>query len=522
MGALIYSLVSVFQSAPGYMDAEYYTATGVQLASGNGFREPFIWNYLNNPQGLPAPSHLYWMPLASIMAALGGLIGGINFIWMRVLFILTAALLVPAAVAISRRWVSEKRFTWLAGVCAAFSGVYWIYLTLPETFGLYMLTGAALIGLVGGVEWLRIGKFKSFVLGISIGILTGLMHLTRADGILWLAGGLIWIAVVLVFDQRRLETSNILRIVIIFAAIVGGYFLIMGAWYLRNINLFGTLMPPGNSRVLWLTDYNQTYNLTLTQLTYENWTHSGAGVILLSRWEALKLNLANFLVGQGGIVFLPLTAAGIWKLRKDNRIRFMLFMWLLTFLTMTIVFPFAGARGGYFHSSAAFQLYFWALAAVGLEIITTWGAQKRGWNSRQAFAVFGSGLAVIAVIISVYFFYSRVIGKNPNQPVWNQSERAYQKVDGVLNNLGISDDEVAVVNNPPGFYLATGRPSIVVPNGGIENLLAAARRYDAGYLILEQAQANLQDLYASPGDQPGLDYLTSIDGIHIFRILMYE
>ena len=70
LGALIYSLVSVFQTTPGYMDAEYYAATALQLAGGKGFQEPFIWNYLNQPAGIPAPSHLYWMPLASILAAL--------------------------------------------------------------------------------------------------------------------------------------------------------------------------------------------------------------------------------------------------------------------------------------------------------------------------------------------------------------------------------------------------------------------------------------------------------------------
>src|SRR4029453_16727486 len=53
------------------MDADYYFAGGVQLASGKGFTEPYIWNYLSDPQGLPHPSHTYWMPLASIISALG-------------------------------------------------------------------------------------------------------------------------------------------------------------------------------------------------------------------------------------------------------------------------------------------------------------------------------------------------------------------------------------------------------------------------------------------------------------------
>ena len=55
--------VAQFQSSPGYMDADYYYATGLVLAEGQGFTEPFLWNYLDNPSGLPHPSHAYWMPM---------------------------------------------------------------------------------------------------------------------------------------------------------------------------------------------------------------------------------------------------------------------------------------------------------------------------------------------------------------------------------------------------------------------------------------------------------------------------
>jgi len=519
LGLLIYTLISIFQTAPGYMDSEYYTAGGIQLASGKGFQEPFIWNYLNNPEGIPAPSHLYWMPLASILAALGGMIGNVVFSWLRIPFIILAALLVPVTVSLSQRWLNDKRDAWLSGICALFTGVYCIYLTLPETFGLYMLGGACLLSLVGGADWLHAGKKKMVGLGLCAGLLTGLMHLSRADGILWLAGALIWSEGTLIFGKKSAGRDRILRIVIVLFMILGGYLLIMAGWYLRNLNLFGTWMPPGNSRVLWLTDYNQTYNLHISELNFSQWVRSGAESILISRWNALKLNLANLLVGQGGIVFLPLTVIAIWKYRKDSRIQFMLFIWLVTFLVMTIIFPFAGARGGYLHSSAACQLYLWVLVPVGLEQLTDWGAIKRGWNSRQAFKVFGCCLAFVAFILSSFFYYTRVVGPNPSQPVWNQSERTYREVDRAIGDLGITPDEIGAVNNPPGYYLATSRSSIVIPNGDIEQLLTAARRYNATYLLLEAGQVNLQELYANPGDRPELDFMADVNGVQVYRIL---
>ena len=76
VGLLVPFGISRFQSRPGYMDADYYFVGGMQLAEGKGFTEPYLWNYLDDPSGLPHPSHTYWMPLASIVSAAGMWITG--------------------------------------------------------------------------------------------------------------------------------------------------------------------------------------------------------------------------------------------------------------------------------------------------------------------------------------------------------------------------------------------------------------------------------------------------------------
>jgi hypothetical protein len=83
----------------------------------------------------------------------------------------------------------------------------------------------------------------------------------------------------------------------------------------------------------------------------------------------------------------------------------------------------------------------------------------------------------------------------------------------------ISREAVGVVNNPPGYYAATGRMAIVIPDGDVAELLKSARRYQASYLLLdENCPQALADLYAHPVDLPGLDHLGRLDGTHIFRI----
>src|SRR4030066_516223 len=75
---LLLVVMGKFEFSPGYMDAEYYFAGGLRLAQGYGFTEEILWNYLDDPTGLPHPSHVYWMPLTSILAAIGMVLTGMN------------------------------------------------------------------------------------------------------------------------------------------------------------------------------------------------------------------------------------------------------------------------------------------------------------------------------------------------------------------------------------------------------------------------------------------------------------
>ncbi|MEJ5201368.1 MAG: hypothetical protein WHV66_03960, partial [Anaerolineales bacterium] len=128
--------VAFLQSVPGYMDADYYYAGGVQLFRGNGFYESFLWNYLDDPSGLPHPSHTYWMPLTSLVAA-GGmfLAGSDDFLSARIFFILIAALLSPGSALITFAFTRNRNTAMLTGWWAVFSGFYLIYITNTDSFG---------------------------------------------------------------------------------------------------------------------------------------------------------------------------------------------------------------------------------------------------------------------------------------------------------------------------------------------------------------------------------------------------
>jgi len=76
-----------------------------------------------------------------------------------------------------------------------------------------------------------------------------------------------------------------------------------------------------------------------------------------------------------------------------------------------------------------------------------------------------------------------------------------------------------MVSNAPGFFIASGRPSISIPHADLGGLCAAAQRYHARYLLLEMDQVlGREDLYKNPISLECLNYLGTKADTRIFRI----
>lgn len=496
--------VAAFQQAPGYLDADYYYATGLQLAQGNGFREPFLWNYLDDPPGLPHPSHAYWMPLASLLAALiPAFFSDASWFLARLPFFLLAALVPPLTAALAFALHANRSFALTSGLLAAFSGLYLPFLTTTDTFGVYMFLGGLFFVVLARREVQR-SVGSPFLLGM----VTGLMHLARTEGLFWFFFALLGIW--LLRGQRRLSLVRFARA---FVALLAGYLTIMAPWFARNLAAFGQILAPGGSKMLWLTAYDQIFAYPADFLTWEHWLASGWQAILRARSWAFGLNLATLLVVQGGVFLFPLALSGGWHLRRDPLVHLALFAWLVIFLLMTVLFPFAGARGGYFHASAAFQPMLWALVPAGLEKVLQAGRRYRGWEIERARPVFRFGLLSLAIVLTGMALFLRL-------PTWNAEAQTYRKVAALLGEAGARPEEVVIVSNPPGFYLASGLAAIAVPDGQSETILQLARRYGASYLILEEGSLpqGLVSLYQSEVLPPGIVLLAEFEGGRVYDL----
>ncbi len=502
----LFGLLFWLEPAPGYMDADYYAVNGL-LTAGEGAlgQEPFLWHYLDDPQGIPHPAFSYWMPLPAWLGALGAFVfPALGERAVRLPFVLMSAVVPLLTATLAYTFTRHREDAALAAWLALFSGFYLPFLPTSDAFAPLMLIGGAFFLLLSAPRSPGTGFSLSWRALLS-GVLLGLLYLTRAEGLVWLLVG----GVALWFVSREVG-GQLLKV---YAAFALGFLLTAGPWMLRNRLVFGTPLSPVGVRALWWTTYDELYTYPAAALSWQHWLSSGVGEIVRVRLWALGQNLQTMLAVQGSIFLLPLMLAGGWRLRRQPVVQTGALAWGGLLLIMSFVFPFAGARGGFFHAGAALQVLLWALVPVGLRAFIDLGVRYRHWQPARAGAFFRWGLVMLAALLSGLLLVSRIRAGQ-----WGRSEAHYQQVDTVLQIQGATPDEIVMVNNPPGYVLATGRPAIVIPYGDLNTLLAVARRYDARYLVLESNYRGgpLDALYASP--PAWLHLLETLDDTLIFAI----
>jgi hypothetical protein len=439
------------------------------------------------------------------------LTGQTTFTAARLFFILIAAIIPPLTAALAYTFSQRRDLAIASGVLAVFSVYHAPFVGVTDNFSPFMLFGGLYFLVVTQLIQGKNPTRNWFLLGI----LSGLMTLSRSDGLLWL--GLTFLFALtqvkrLTFNVQR--QSFTLHLSSFILALLGFLF-IMSPWYVRNFNVYGSFMAPGGSRALWLANYDQTFIYPPEQLNLDSFLALGWDHILKDRLWALNNNLQSGFAAHGGIILFPFIVAGIIYYWKDERVKLASIAWLILFFVMTVLFPFAGARGAFFHAGAALQPLWWSLAPLGLESILN-SLQKRGIGHEGNRFVFRSILIMVAMILTVYVVYLRIFTLG-----WGEGEDAdYPVIEQVLVQNGIQDEDIVIVRNAPGYYLKTGRSAVSVPYGGEEAILAVAEQFDAYYLVLEPEAAlePIQDLFQNPDGSSQFIYLGEHNDTRIYRI----
>lgn len=445
-------LIVVIQE-PGYTDAYYYYNAGERVATGEGLTDPYLWNYLNPPASLPAPSHTYWMPLASLLIAASQTILGGSFTAAQV-----PSMLGLIGLTVLTGWLGwyighTRRYLWLPALMVLFGGFFFPFWLTTDTFALFGLWGAITLITLG------LGRDRhDWRLLVVTGIGAGLAHLTRADGVLLLLVALLMVG----WPRPRWHLVGV---------VILGYLAVMTPWFIRNWHVMGSPLPSGGVNTAFLRGYNELFDYPV-EWSAANFFAWGWGNILNSRWEAIVSNGATWAVVENWVLLGPLALWAWWQRRRNPLWAGFGLYALGLHLAMTLVFAFPGYRGGLFHSSAAL-LPFWAvLSVLGLDVGIARMARWRRWDEPQAKLVFGGAVVLLAVFLSINGLLIQT--KNRASGPDYAALRAY-----------LPDDAVLMVNDPAGWYYHTGLSGVTLTDAPLSRVPEIARRYHVTHLVLD-------------------------------------
>jgi hypothetical protein len=493
-------LVTRVVGAPAFTDAYYHYNGAARMASGFGLTETYLWTYTGAPDSIrpdgTLPSHLYWMPMTSLLGALGMALSGTDS-FQAAQLPLTACLWGAAllAYAIARRLdPASVRTAWYAGIIVLGGGFYARFWGTTDTFAPYALFGGGCLALMGaGLSKLRTGHAGRglYACWAAAGVLAALGHLTRPDGLLLLLTGL---ALLMGMAVRLATRRAALQSAILFA---GVYVVAMLPWLARNLAEIGSPLPLGGTASVWFIRYDDLFLWPDSATFGRFWDAGGLSLLASTRWEAfagpsglLSGNLGTFIAVEGMIVMTPFMLLGLWRRRRDAFLWPFLLFALGIHAAMTLVFPFPGARGGLLHAATALMPFWAVLALLGISDAAAWMAKRRRtWHAGRATAVFSVALTGYAVLLSA------LIASRGGVPVDGPAPAFYAEMAALL-----PDDARVMINDPSALYHYTGLGGAPVPAAAQDVIPALAQAYALDYVVLERAglPAAMADAFDAP------------------------
>jgi hypothetical protein len=499
IGLLFQGFWALRMAHPSYMDAYYYATNGQRIVEGYGLSEEIIWQYLDEPTALPTPSHTYWMPMTSMLAAVGYWFSD-QFRALQAPFWLMAGLLPLLTYQISRDLRSQRWQAWIAALFTASGGFYNNFYNQPSTFAPFAwFGGGCLWALTKGCGSAENGRYWWLIAGV----MAGFGHLTRADGmLLYIVGGITIFFLYFMKKQWVLFSRALLFMSV-------GYISVMGGWFWRTWQVTGLPLSTVGTQTIFLTTYDDlfAYDRSFDFTNLLNWGWSN---IMSSRLDGVVIASGTFVAVSCLIFLAPFVVWAWWRLSREKWLGILpvTLYTILLFVTMSLVFTFPGGRGGLFHSSAAIFPWTMALAAVGVKIAVDWMAKRLPhWQPEKAGRLFGGLFVGVAMVMSV----SLGIIRTPEL-----SETAVFKQIGAQ----LPDDAVVLVGDAPGFYYHTKLSALSVPNEPPKVLIQIANRYHITHLILDSNRPiPLDALYTGEEIITDIHLIKEYDGIKLYEFI---
>lgn len=336
-------------SQPGYTDSYYFTDVAVRLAHGQGLTADFLWSPVEGGAtpldlSLPVTSHLFWVPLPTVLAAVGILLFGSlleTFRAAQIPFIVVAALIPVATYRAARSLGAGERYALASAALVGLGG-----LLAPGLVAVDAFAPAALVGTLFFIAYRRAAT-GDVRWGVAAGALVGVLYLARTEGALF---GLALVALLAVPRARA-------------AALAGcAVALAIGAAWLARDMMSGV---PSDlfARSALLMRYEDFFAY---DPTFVGAPGTSIGDFIAAKGGALLQNAGTFLFTYALVLIVPLVM-GIRALRDRADVRAWAGLALVVYLAQSLVWTLHSTRGSYFHSLAAFFPFGSAIAAAGAQ-----------------------------------------------------------------------------------------------------------------------------------------------------------
>src|SRR5690606_38905192 len=136
-----------------------------------------------------------------------------------------------------------------AALLVAAGGYYAAYWNQPATFALFAWVGGGFLLLLALAQ-----EKQHLILWLAVGLLAGLGHLTRADGVLLLpVAGLVW------FWWQRERHPSLAGAIGAGALVAAGYLIVMGPWFWHSYRVTGAALSTVGTQTIFLTEYNDVF-----------------------------------------------------------------------------------------------------------------------------------------------------------------------------------------------------------------------------------------------------------------------
>lgn len=468
---------ALFISTPRSLDECYYFMVARNLFEGKGFTTDIEWNFLAGSGGVPpCASNRFWMPLSSMILAPFFHFLGPGYRVAQIPMVIIGSLVPMTAYLLGCMVFRDRTRRLSVWALTLVSPWFFIYWGSVDNFGLYALVASSAflafrLAAVAGDAW-----------AVPAGILSGLSHLSRADGALVAVAGGFWYLV----SARGRRPGR--RIAVMALAGVC-YFLVMGPWFARNLEVFGSPMSPESCKTVFMTSYNQLFHYNEVPSAGKFFSR-GVGKIIGEKAVMIRDSLLYIMTGPLAVFLVPLFLAGLAAVRWNHPEVPHLFYGFLMFGVLVLVFTYPSQKGTLWHSSAALLPLLHVVSVRGATVFvllagrlksrTTGKFSGSSGPSSKVGNLLGVTVAMSAILCVVY--------TATYIHFWRVDYDAYRPAFAWVAGANASTHPGArprIVMTPlPGFAnYCEGLTAIIMPMDGRKAVLDAARQRGVEFLV---------------------------------------